>query len=203
MGLEAKCRVRHGGQSAEGTARLETGEIVFRGTFRLKIPVGELKTIEARNGELHVGWGGDRAVFELGKATEKWADKILHPPSLTDKLGVKAGMKVGLVGQFEQAFVGDVGRRVAEVSTRVKKNSDLILMLTDTKAALDNVSRLAPSLASRGALWIVYPKGRKTITENDVLAAGRAAGLVDIKVASFSATHTALKFVIPVSKRQQ
>jgi len=51
------------------------------------------------------------------------------------------------------------------------------------------------------ALWIVYPKGPKDITENDVLAAGRKAGLKDVKVAGFSPTHTALKFVIPAARR--
>ena len=50
-------------------------------------------------------------------------------------------------------------------------------------------------------LWIVYPKGRKEITERQVLDAGRAAGLVDVKVVSFSASHTALKFVRPKAKR--
>jgi hypothetical protein len=51
------------------------------------------------------------------------------------------------------------------------------------------------------ALWIVYPKGQKQITENDVLAAGRKSGLKDVKVVGFSATHTALKFVIPLAER--
>jgi hypothetical protein len=39
------------------------------------------------------------------------------------------------------------------------------------------------------------------ITENDALAAGRKAGLKDVKVVGFSPTHTALKFVIPLSAR--
>jgi len=34
-----------------------------------------------------------------------------------------------------------------------------------------------------------------------VRSAGLKAGLVDIKVVSFSATHTALKFVLPKAKR--
>jgi len=50
-------------------------------------------------------------------------------------------------------------------------------------------------------LWVVYPKGRKEVTEDDVLGAGRKAGLKDVKVVGFSATHTALKFVVPVGKR--
>jgi len=48
---------------------------------------------------------------------------------------------------------------------------------------------------------VIYPKGMKQITEVDVISAGRATGLKDVKVVGFSATHTALKFVIPVEKR--
>ncbi len=33
------------------------------------------------------------------------------------------------------------------------------------------------------------------------MAAAKKAGLVDVKVVSFSATHTALKLVIPVARR--
>jgi hypothetical protein len=44
----------------------------------------------------------------------------------------------------------------------------------------------------------VYPKGVAAIREIEVIEAGRAAGLKDIKVASFSSTHTALQFALPV-----
>jgi len=47
----------------------------------------------------------------------------------------------------------------------------------------------------------VYEKGKKELTENDVIAAGRKAGLKDVKVVGFSSTHTALKFVLPLEKR--
>lgn len=47
----------------------------------------------------------------------------------------------------------------------------------------------------------VRPKGTPAIADTDVIAAGRAAGLVDVKVVRFSATHTAEKLVIPVTKR--
>ena len=52
-----------------------------------------------------------------------------------------------------------------------------------------------------GALWVIRPKGRPEISEKAVMAAGKAAGLVDVKVVSFSPTHTAEKFVIPLSQR--
>jgi len=39
------------------------------------------------------------------------------------------------------------------------------------------------------------------ITQSHVMAAGKAVGLVDTKTVSFSVTHTALKWVIPVARR--
>jgi len=71
----------------------------------------------------------------------------------------------------------------------------------DKAAGLTRIKKLIGSLASAGALWIVYPKGRQEIKELQVLEAGRAAGLVDVKVVSFSATHTALKFIRPRAKQ--
>ncbi len=50
-------------------------------------------------------------------------------------------------------------------------------------------------------MWILRPKGRKEITEGDTMSAGKRAGLVDVKVVSFSDEYSAEKFVIPVAKR--
>ncbi len=61
--------------------------------------------------------------------------------------------------------------------------------------------KIAGSMKGAAALWVVYRKGQEHITENDVLAAGRKCGLKDVKVVGFSSAHTALKFVIPLSRR--
>jgi hypothetical protein len=47
----------------------------------------------------------------------------------------------------------------------------------------------------------VWAKGRKELNENHVRDAALDAGLVDVKVARFSATHSALKLVVPKAKR--
>ena len=52
-----------------------------------------------------------------------------------------------------------------------------------------------------GAVWAVWPKGRKDLNENHVREAAFDAGLVDVKVVRFSATHSGLKLVIPKAKR--
>jgi hypothetical protein len=84
---------------------------------------------------------------------------------------------------------------------KIATDSDTIFFATDSQKELSGVAKIAKSVKGAAALWIVYPKGQKTITENDVIAAGRKTGLKDVKVVGFSATHTALKFVIPLDKR--
>ncbi len=43
--------------------------------------------------------------------------------------------------------------------------------------------------------------GKDGVSEQAVMAAGKAAGLVDVKVARFSAERSALKLVVPVKDR--
>ena len=66
---------------------------------------------------------------------------------------------------------------------------------------LARLEKLKASLKPNGALWIIRPKGRPEISERATMAAGKAAGLVDVKVVRFTETHTAEKFVIPVRSR--
>ncbi|MFZ0819455.1 MAG: hypothetical protein WAM91_05255 [Candidatus Acidiferrales bacterium] len=183
-----------------GKALLETSEILFRGEFRLKIPFVEIKAAKAVKGELRVRFAEGEAVFELGAASEKWADKILHPKSVIEKIGVKPGGKAVVLGVKDADFLKRL-HALAECSEKIGRGSELIFFGAESAAQLKRVRALANSLAPEGALWIVYPKGRKEITEVGVISAGRGAGLKDVKVVGFSATHTALKFVIPVADR--
>ena len=54
MGQEATCTVHVDGQTSSGKARLETEEIVFRGDFRLAIPLREVRDARAVDGRLTV-----------------------------------------------------------------------------------------------------------------------------------------------------
>ena len=202
MGRELLCSVRTGGKTAHGKALLETSEILFRGDLRLKIPFASLKSVLARDGELHLKWSNGSAAFALGEQAEKWAHKILHPKSTEEKLGIKPGLVVSAIAMGDGDFVDDLRAKAKSFSdAKALKGSDLIFFGAQTAAELSRVKKLAPSLASAGALWIVYPKGKQEIKESDVFAAGKAAGLVDVKVVRFSETHTALKLVIPTAKR--
>jgi hypothetical protein len=202
VGNEVKCTVSSGEQKSEGTALLETSEILFRGDFRLKIPFSTIKSAKAVDGELRLQTAEGLAVFHLGPAAEKWCDKILHPKTRIEKLGVKPDAKVSLLGGFDAGFLTEIGTLTKSVSEgKVAADSEWIFFAADSKEDLGALSKISKSMKGAAALWIVYPKGQKRITENDVLAAGRKIGLKDVKVVGFSSTHTALKFVIPLSNR--
>ena len=70
-------------------------------------------------------------------------------------------------------------------------------------------SDLEKRLTPAGSLWVVFPK-KPFLKElsfpfswTDVQKAGLASGLVDNKIAAFSARLTSIRFVIPVSRRQK
>ena len=137
----------------------------------------------------------------LGDAAEKWAVKIQHPRSRFEKLGVKTDWRVSALGVSDDAFLAELAGAVAELSIgRTLKDSDAIFFGATREAELTRLATLKDSLKSNGALWVIRPKGKKSpaeVSERAVMAAGKAAGLVDVKVVSFSPTHTAEKFVIP------
>ena len=203
MGQEKETTFRIDGKSFEGKALLETDAIFFRGEHRLVIKLASIAKVDAVRGKLRITHAGGVAEIDLGPQAEIWAEKIRNPKGRLDKLGVKAGSEVVLVGTFDDALRPELDARGAKVLTKVRPSGDhaLIFFAAETKDALDRVPLLRRTLAPAGALWIVYPKGKKEIREIDVLEAGRAAKLTDHKVARFSETHTALKFVIRVSER--
>jgi hypothetical protein len=202
VGSELKCTVRFAKQTSEGKALLETSEVLFRGKFRLKIPFASIKSAKAVDGELRLLTADGIAVFDIGAAAEKWREKILHPKSRIEKIGLKPGAKVSLLGGFDAEFLVELeSLGAAMTKDKVAADAEAVFLAADSQKELSSVPKAAKSLKGAAALWIVYPKGQKSITENGVIAAGRKAGLRDVKVVGFSAARTALKFVIPLENR--
>ena len=204
MGLEATCTLRVGRKSWPGRAQLESDSIRFRGDgTRLAIPLKSITGVEARAGTLTVNHAEGTAAFSLGAAAERWADKIKNPRSLLDKLGVKPGMNVAVIDIDDANFLGELaGRTDAIVRGKAHRGTDLIFLGAESQKALARLASLRAALVPNGAIWVIHRKGKDaSLRDVDVFAAAKAAGLVDNKVASFSATHTAEKLVIPVSRR--
>jgi hypothetical protein len=204
MGMEVKGAVRVGKERHHGKILLEQSEVIFRGAeFRLKIPFSAMKGVKACNGELHVERQDGLTIFEVGKAADRWREKILHPKSRAEKLGIKAGVRLRLLGDFESEFLHELKRNKAEIlEASAPGEARTTFLALAGKAALKEIALHASKSEGAEVLWVVYRKGEKEIKENDVIAAGRKSGLQDVKVVGFSPTHTALKFVVAIKKRQ-
>ena len=204
MGAESQCTVRFNGQRSDGKALLETDDLIFRGTFRLAIPRKSITRAEATDGTLRVTFPDGIAEFALGTTAAKWADKIRNPPSLLDKLGVKPDMRVAVVGVDDESFLDALARRTSDIAYKTpRKSTEIIFFGAAQVADLARLAKLRDYLTPAGAIWVVHTKGKGAAFKDvDVFAAARKAGLVDVKVASFSTTHTAEKLVVPVKNRK-
>jgi hypothetical protein len=122
---------------------------------------------------------------------------------LLDRLGVKGGMRVGLFGLDDPDFEAALRERGASVERDPREPGlDLLFYLAREGAdllALDDLSRL---IHDAGAIWVLRVKGPGLrIREVDVIEAGKAAGLVDNKIASFSDEYAAMRLVVPLARR--
>ena len=122
--------------------------------------------------------------------------------SRLDKLGVKPGMRVALVGLDDAAFRRELRERTDDIAEGTpRKETAMILFAVDGPAPLKRLATLQRAILRNGAIWVVWPKGEKHIKEDMIRGAALAQGLVDIKVIAFSETLSGLKLVIPVAKR--
>ena len=131
-------------------------------------------------------------------------EKVYTKP-LLDKLGVRPGMRIAIVGDVDPdgSFRTQLADRTSDVTVgRPKTDTDLVFLAADSHAELAGLAALRTRIRPAGAIWVVSRKGRAaTIRDVEVMAAAKAAGLVDNKVVSFSATHTSIRLVIPVALR--
>jgi len=202
MGLEATCKARYGKQASDGKAHLDTSALSFRGAFKLDIPLADIKAYEAKQGRLRIKFSEGVVLFDLGKEAEKWALKIRYPKSLIDKLGVKPGQKVSVLGITEESFWQQLEERTQNISkARAAKNSDWIFFGVNEAKALNRLATLREAIQKDGAIWVIWPKGQGHLKEDMVRATALSMDLVDVKVVSFSETHSGLKLVIPKAKR--
>ena len=116
---------------------------------------------------------------------------------LLEKLGVKPEHRVAVLGLDEGDFLFQlVGRAEQVYVNRRRSGIDLIFLGVNRRQDLRKLGSQRNFIARNGAIWVVWPKGSKEVNENDVREAALDAGLVDVKVVSFSPTLSALKLVI-------
>jgi hypothetical protein len=136
----------------------------------------------------------------------------VYTTPLLDKLGIRPGMRVAIVGTLEDddevldeagPFRARLAERTSDITVgRPKSESDIVLVAADSTAELAELPDLRRRIRPAGAIWVVSRKGKAaTLRDVEVIAAAREHGLVDNKVVSFSTRRTALRLVIPVALR--
>lgn len=119
---------------------------------------------------------------------------------LPQKLGIKEGHKVALVGAPAGFEIGTLPMG-AIVSRRLGKQQDVIVAFVKSRAELAaKIDELRPRMTQAGGLWIAWPKkasGMATdMTEQAIRDVALPTGLVDNKVCAIDETWSGLRLVI-------
>ena len=123
--------------------------------------------------------------------------------TLPEKLAIRAGSKVLLVGIDDDWFRDLLRQCEAEVEhAETAVDFDLIFFRVESTTNLGRLLELRQLLKADGAIWVLRRKGSgRVVEQSDTMEAGKAAGLVDVKVVSFSPDESAEKYVIPLAQR--
>jgi hypothetical protein len=122
---------------------------------------------------------------------------------LLDKLGVKPGSKVAIVNLDDPGFMKLLRARTSDiVAGKPRGKCDLVFMGANNDLELRRLNEVKGWIEPNGAIWVVRLKGgRASLKDTDLIGAGLAAGLVDNKIASFSESHGAMRFVYRLRDR--
>lgn len=197
MGREAKVAYRSGKDRAEVRAHLDSQALELTGGKKLKIALADVRKAVVDGDALKVETKTEKFELALGaKEAAAWAKKMLNPPTLADKLGLKADTKVLIVGErIKEIDEAAAAAEHATALTGAKAKAANVILLTLAPATAEKQIAAAAKLLPKGtALWLVYSKGTKP-NGDDIIGLARKAGLKDTKVARVSVTHAALRFI--------
>jgi hypothetical protein len=129
---------------------------------------------------------------------------------LVKKLGLKPGMGARLLGAPEGYWelLGGTPAALGVEPLPVgagRKAAFTHLFAADPAALEERLAGARAGMEEDGMVWVSWPKKASavpsTIGRAEVMAAGKAAGLVDVKVCAVDETWSGLKFVIRVADR--
>jgi hypothetical protein len=126
---------------------------------------------------------------------------------LVEKLGIKPGATLGLIGAPDDfdATLGELPDGVA-VRRRLRGPFDVIVAFYVDRSTLERrLPALRGALQPAGGLWLAWPKRASGVvtdlSDNVVRELGLAAGLVDNKVCAIDAVWSGLRLVYRLRDR--
>jgi hypothetical protein len=194
MGLEAKTIVRHGRKRFAGKLHLDSKSLTFRGPeFRWSAELGNSVTAETKDDLLIVSNGTEKVSFEVGPQAQAWVKKILDPPNLITKLGIKPKQKLWISKGFPKSFIAETKQHGASV-TRQIEDCELAFWCVTKREQLIEFVDIADRLPERVNLWIVWTKGSQSIGQTDVMNQAKSSGFGPSKTAAFDDKHSSMRF---------
>jgi hypothetical protein len=122
---------------------------------------------------------------------------------LLDKLGVKPGARIAVRDLDDPSFMKLLRTRTSDIVVGKPPSAcDIVFVGVREPGDLKRLREVKGWIEPNGAIWLIRPKGgRSSLRDTDLIDAGSAAGLVDNKIASFSDTHGAMRFVFRLRDR--
>jgi hypothetical protein len=201
MGRETICICQWANQSARCKVLLEPPDLIVRAigdgrnNFRHRVSIPSLTQLSVHDGQLQFNAGPDRVALNLGsEQAAKWIKAITTPPpNLAKKLGISPASRLQLIGEFQTE---ELQAAICLSSQTEATDPDLILANIKNESELNYTLDIYATHPGNPPIWIIYPKGpNKPVNETAIRSTLRHEGFVDTKVASVSATLTALRFV--------
>jgi hypothetical protein len=138
-------------------------------------------------------------------------DKDYSHRDVTDKLGLKPGQAVRVVGKGDKVLLGRVREKIGRKLVNDTTPADVILYWPKTVEEITpTLMELRQSIVSNGSIWVITAKRNQTsasgmpyLNQDALIPLGLAAGLVDNKTCSISESESGMRFVIRRKDRKE
>ena len=139
------------------------------------------------------------------------ADKDYSHRDITDKLGLRPGSAVRVVGKGDKALLARIREKVGHKLISDGTPADVILYWPKTvKEITPALTELRAAIVPNGGIWVLTAKkgcrstsGMEYLNQTDLIPLGLAAGLVDNKTCSVSESESGMRFVIRKRDRRK
>src|SRR4051812_18824789 len=103
---------------------------------------------------------GPRSVHEQHRGTIPAVERVYTTP-LLDKLGIRPGMRVAILGVDDESIRGRIAERTTDLTDgRPAPETDVVLLAADSTDELAPLGELATRIRPNGAIWVVSRKGK-------------------------------------------
>lgn len=138
------------------------------------------------------------------------ADKDYSHRDITDKLGLKPGFAVRVVGKGDKALLARVREKTRRKMISDGTLADMVLYWPEAAEEITpTLAELRVAIVPNGGVWVMTAKkgcrsasGMEYLNQTDLIPLGLAAGLVDNKTCSVSESESGMRFVIRKKDRK-